>query len=71
MEIIKENSIKPDIELAHHIKNELRNRNILISTDGPFDSVIKTKPALCFTKENAKKVVDTIDNVLKTYYNKK
>ena len=70
MEIIKENSIEPNVELAHHIKNELRNRNILISTDGPFDSVIKTKPALSFTKENAKKVVENIDEVLKTYYNK-
>ena len=69
MEIIKENSIEPNIELAYHIKNELRNRNILISTDGPFDSVIKTKPVLCFTKENAKKVVDNIDEILKTYYN--
>ena len=68
MEIIKENSIEPNIKLAHHIKNELRNRNILISTDGPFDSVIKTKPALCFTKEDAKKVVDNIDEVLKLYY---
>jgi 4-aminobutyrate aminotransferase-like enzyme/Ser/Thr protein kinase RdoA (MazF antagonist) len=70
IEIIKNNSIQPDIELAHHIKNELRNKNILISTDGPFDSVIKTKPALCFTKENAKKVVENIDKVLKLYYNK-
>ncbi len=69
MEIIKENSIEPNVELAGHIKNELRNKNILISTDGPFDSVLKTKPSLCFTKENAKKVVDTIDEVLKTYYN--
>jgi len=70
VEIIKEKSIEPDVELAHHIKNELRNKNILISTDGPYDSVLKSKPALCFTKENAKKVVDNIDEVLKTYYNK-
>ena len=70
IEIIKNNSIDPNVELAHHIKNELRNKNILISTDGPFDSVIKTKPPLCFTKENAKKVVDNIDEVLKMYHNK-
>ena len=69
IEIIKENSIEPNTELAHHIKNELRNKNILISTDGPFDSVIKTKPALCFTKENAKEVVKNIDKILETYYN--
>ena len=70
VEIIKENSIEPNPVLASLIKNELRNRNILISTDGPFDSVIKTKPALCFTKKNAKKVVENIDEALKTYYNK-
>ncbi len=65
MEIIRENSMDPNVELAHRIKNELRNKNILISTDGPFDSVIKTKPALCFTKDNAKKVVENIDEILK------
>jgi len=69
IKIIKENSIEPDTELAHHTKNELRNKNILISTDGPFDRVIKTKPALCFTKENAKEVVENIDKILETYYN--
>ncbi len=69
IEIIKENSIEPNIELASFIKNELRNRNILISTDGPFDSVIKTKPPLCFTKENANKVVENIAEIIKTYYN--
>ena len=70
MENIHENGIKQNPALVSIIKNELRNKNILISTDGPFDSVIKTKPALCFTKENAKQVVDNIDEVLKTYYNK-
>ncbi len=69
IEIIKENSIEPNAKLASHIKNELRNKNILISTDGPFDSVIKTKPPLCFTKENVKQVIDSMDEVLKTYYN--
>jgi len=69
MEIINENGIEQNPALASLIKNELRNKNILISTDGPFDSVIKTKPALCFTKENAKEVVANIDEVLKTYYN--
>ena len=68
IEIITENGIEPNTELAHLIKNKLRERNILISTDGPFDSVIKTKPPLCFTKENALLVVTEIENVLETYY---
>jgi len=70
IEINKENNIEPNPLLANFIKNELRYKNILISTDGPFDSVLKTKPPLCFTKENARKVVDNIDKSLKMYYNK-
>lgn len=65
VEIIDENTKKTNRKLAHHIKNELRNGNILISTDGPDDSVLKTKPPLCFTKENAKTVVDALNSVLK------
>ena len=60
------NPAQPDTELAQFIKNELRNRHILISTDGPFDNVLKTKPALCFTQENAREVVDQWYEVLKT-----
>ena len=67
VEIVKENG-EPDTPLAHHIKNELRERLILISTDGPFDNVLKSKPALCFTKENAKMVVDAVDEVLAMVY---
>ena len=69
IEIIKNNGIIPNPELAHLIKNQLRNHNILISTDGPFDSVLKTKPPLCFTKENALLVTTQIEKVLETYQN--
>ncbi|TAI47610.1 aminotransferase class III-fold pyridoxal phosphate-dependent enzyme [Flagellimonas allohymeniacidonis] len=68
-EIVKDDSKIPDTALANHIKNELRRRHILVSTDGPFDNVIKTKPALCFSKENAETVVKAIDEILKTHYN--
>jgi len=64
VEIVQENSKEPNTELAQKIKNELRNRFILISTDGPFDNVIKTKPPMCFTKGNAKEVVEAIGDVL-------
>jgi len=55
---------QPDQKLAQHIKNELRHKHILISTDGPYDNVLKTKPPLCFTKLNAKEVVVTIEEIL-------
>jgi len=49
------------------MNNECRTRHI--HNDGPFDRVIKTKPALCFTQENAKEGVENIDKILETYYN--
>ncbi|MEL6558638.1 MAG: aminotransferase class III-fold pyridoxal phosphate-dependent enzyme [Bacteroidota bacterium] len=64
IEIVKPGTKDPDPELAAYIKNELRNHHILISTDGPYDSVLKSKPPLCFTKANAKTVVDQIRVVL-------
>ena len=60
--------MEPDTELAHHIKNELRNRYILINTDGPYDSVLKMKPPLRFSKEDAFKTIDNLGNILKTHY---
>lgn len=64
VEIVNENTKTPDTELAQFIKNELRENYILISTDGPHDNVLKTKPPLIFTKENAKAVVDAVEAAL-------
>jgi 4-aminobutyrate aminotransferase-like enzyme len=70
VEIVQQHTKLPDTALANHIKNELRKRKILISTDGFHDNVLKTKPPLCFTKKDAEKVADTIDKVLQAYYSK-
>ncbi len=65
VEIVQNDSMDPNSKLAHTLKNELRNNNILISTDGPFNNVLKTKPPLCFTKENALHIVVHLEKVLK------
>ena len=66
VELINEHE-KPNTELAQLLKNGLRNRHVLISTDGPADSVIKTKPPILFTKSNAERVVSEIRRALKIY----
>ncbi len=68
IEIIDGKTQEPNTKLAQHIKNELRQKHILISTDGPHDSVLKTKPPLCFTKANAQEVVNAIADILTSYY---
>lgn len=55
-------------ELAAHVKNRLRERHILIGTDGPYDHVLKSKPPLCFTRQNAERVVSEVNEILKEFY---
>ena len=64
IELINEQK-KPNTELAQFLKNELRKRHVLISTDGPEDSVIKSKPPMVFSKENAERVVAELSRGLK------
>ncbi len=60
-------TLEPDTELAQKVKNELRNRYILVSTDGPYDNVIKSKPPLCFSKENVDEVVYRTNLILEQF----
>ena len=55
---------KPNPKLANKLINKLRNRGILLSTDGPFNNVIKIKPPLVFTKENTNQVCFEIRSFL-------
>ena len=55
---------QPDAGSAKRIVNELRNRGILMSKIGEHDNVLKLRPPLCFSKENADLLVSTLDDVL-------
>lgn len=66
IEFIKDDKMSPNTALASFIKNELRNRKILVSTDGPYDSVIKSKPPLCFSKDNVDQVITELNQILAT-----
>lgn len=63
VELVDENG-HPNTKLASRIKNGLREKFILISTDGPYDNVLKIKPPLSFTKPNADSLVHAIDQLL-------
>jgi len=57
-------SKEANTELAHKIKNVLKENFVLVSTDGPYDNVIKTKPPLCFSKGNVDIVVTNLNKIL-------
>jgi 4-aminobutyrate aminotransferase-like enzyme len=49
---------------ARYVVGRMKERGILLSTDGPDDNVIKIKPPMCFTIEDADRVVSALDGVL-------
>jgi 4-aminobutyrate aminotransferase-like enzyme len=57
-------NLEPDTELAQKVKNQLRENFVLVSTDGPFDNVIKSKPPLCFSTENVDEVIEKLTEIL-------
>jgi 4-aminobutyrate aminotransferase-like enzyme/Ser/Thr protein kinase RdoA (MazF antagonist) len=56
----------PLTNFAGKIKNELRQRHILVGTDGPSDNVLKIKPPLAFSLENADLFACEFDRVMKS-----
>jgi 4-aminobutyrate aminotransferase-like enzyme/Ser/Thr protein kinase RdoA (MazF antagonist) len=62
--VLDRESRKQAPQQAAYIANRLREEGILISTDGPFDNVLKIKPPLVFTLQNADLLIDTLDHIL-------
>lgn len=65
VDLIKDQAKRtPATEEAEYLITRLKEEYILLSTDGPGRNVLKFKPPMCFTMEDAKFVVDTIDKLL-------
>lgn len=65
VELITEDD-QPHTLLAADVINDMKENHILISTDGPHNNVLKTKPPLCFTAQNAEEVVSRLDKFLRS-----
>jgi 4-aminobutyrate aminotransferase-like enzyme len=64
VELIREETGMPATSLTSAVVNGLRARHILISSAGPDDNVLKIRPPLPFSRENAEQFADTLDTVL-------
>ena len=49
---------------AGELVNRMKDRGVLLSTDGPFHNVIKIKPPLIFSREDADLLLRSLDDVL-------
>lgn len=67
VEFIKDRlSLEPEAEILRAVVEEMKNRGILLSTDGPHNNVLKIKPPIIFSKANADELIKTLDEVLNT-----
>jgi 4-aminobutyrate aminotransferase-like enzyme len=65
IDLVKDRATKePDAASAKRVVNELRNRGILMSKIGEHDNVLKLRPPLCFSQENADQLCTTLDDIL-------
>jgi 4-aminobutyrate aminotransferase-like enzyme len=51
----------PDAAAASFLANRMRDRGVLLSTDGPDHNVLKIKPPLCFDREDADHLVAALE----------
>ena len=58
-------TLEPATTEASYIVNRMKDHGILLSTDGPYENVIKIKPPLCFDEGNADFMLATLDKVLR------
>ena len=55
---------RPAAKLAHRVIEHAKRHGVLLSTDGPFNSVIKIKPPMVFDQANADRLIQRIDEAL-------
>ena len=56
---------RPATTWAQALKNALREQQVLIGTDGPYDNVLKIKPPLPFNRNNCNELLTKIEGILK------
>ena len=64
IELVLDEQKTPALDQSAYIVNRMKDHGILLSVDGPFHNVIKIKPPLCFSQENARFLSDTLQTVL-------
>ena len=53
VELINTTNQSPATKLCQWLKNKLKERFILVGTDGPYENVLKIKPPLSFDKNDS------------------
>ncbi|MCX6227327.1 MAG: aminotransferase class III-fold pyridoxal phosphate-dependent enzyme [Bacteroidia bacterium] len=60
IELVETETGKPATVAATSIVNAMKERGFLLSTDGPYNNVIKFKPPMCFSLKNAEELLASL-----------
>jgi 4-aminobutyrate aminotransferase-like enzyme/Ser/Thr protein kinase RdoA (MazF antagonist) len=63
-ELVEKGKI-PATDKTAYLANRMKSHGILISVDGPQNNVIKIKPPMCFSLENAKDLIRYLKKIMK------
>ena len=68
VELVKDrDTLEPAAKEADQVINLMKEAGILISTDGPDHNVLKIKPPIIFTRENADELVFNLNSIFDFY----
>ncbi len=62
--VLDKKSLKPAKKEAYDVVEEMKDRGILLSVDGPLYNVIKIKPPMVFTSSDVDILIENLDAVL-------
>jgi len=65
---LTDEQLQPLPEQTQYLANRMKDKGILMSIDGPDHNVLKVKPPLVFSKDNAKELIDALTSVLNENY---
>ncbi len=65
VELVRDrDTLEPAAREAAYVIERMKEQRILLSTDGPYDNVLKIKPPMVFTERDAERVATNLDRVL-------
>jgi 4-aminobutyrate aminotransferase-like enzyme len=65
VELVRDRTtLEPAAEEASYVSNRMREEGILLGTDGPYHNVVKIRPPMPFSNDDADELVATLDRIL-------
>ena len=68
--MIKDSKKNPATKAASKIVQELKERGVLTNTIGPDENILKLRPPMVFTRENASFFLEQLEIVVKKFSHK-